>query len=390
MADVVVIGAGMAGLVCAQRLHQQGYRVVVVEKSRGLGGRVATRRLPNGCADHGVRYLDAQGALSDYLIQVLTRQGVLHQWTDTIHTLDRTELDRPGQIHGSTAPHPRYTAQPGITAVAKHLAMGLEVWCNQRVHTIQPTPDRTWEISLEPNGVDSVRPLTAKAIVIAIPAPQALMLLEPLTRTGLPGDRVPDEMITALQSVQFDPCITAIAVYPPKHLSDALNLPWKAITCPDDPDLDWVAIDSSKRSPLDHSTLNHPIVILQSTATFAQTHLESTDLQSVGHYLIDRAAQSLVSWLGAPELVQVHRWRYAFVSRPLSNSYLTASYPLPVVCAGDWCGGGSIESALRSGVASAAQTMAYLEEKPVAPLTLADTTLETQFFETIDRISGNL
>lgn len=396
MVDVVVIGAGMAGLVCAQRLHQQGYNVVVVEKSRGLGGRVATRRLPNGCADHGVRYFDAQGELSDYLIHVLVEQGVLHQWTDTIHTLDRT-----GQLHESAASHSRYTAKSGITAVAKHLATGLEIWCNQRVQALLPKADRTWDISLDPNGVDPAPLLTAKAIVIAIPAPQALMLLEPLTHVGVFSDGLPQEIIVALQSVQFNPCITAIAVYSPNHLPDAINLPWKAVTCPDDPDLDWIALETSKRLNVQHSspdhltpdhsiTPTHPIVILQSTAKFAQNHLESTDLQSVGHYLIDRVSHSLGSWLSTPDMLQVHRWRYAFASHALPNNLLSASHPLPLVCAGDWCGGCSIESALRSGVASAAQTIAYLDENSVESLPLTESTLKTQFLETIDRIQGSL
>src|SRR6478672_4303562 len=43
--DVAVIGAGISGISCAQQLRQVGYRVVVVEKSRGLGGRMATRRV---------------------------------------------------------------------------------------------------------------------------------------------------------------------------------------------------------------------------------------------------------------------------------------------------------------------------------------------------------
>ncbi|MBC7822907.1 MAG: FAD-dependent oxidoreductase, partial [Candidatus Parcubacteria bacterium] len=55
--DIAVIGAGVAGLTCAQQLHQAGYRVVVIEKSRGMGGRLATRRLQGTHADHGVCYL---------------------------------------------------------------------------------------------------------------------------------------------------------------------------------------------------------------------------------------------------------------------------------------------------------------------------------------------
>ncbi|MEH2425805.1 MAG: FAD-dependent oxidoreductase [Nostoc sp.] len=55
MTDIAVIGAGIAGLVCAQQLSLAGYSVLVVEKSRSLGGRLATRRLHGTClgGSHG-------------------------------------------------------------------------------------------------------------------------------------------------------------------------------------------------------------------------------------------------------------------------------------------------------------------------------------------------
>jgi renalase len=56
--------------------------------------------------------------------------------------------------------------------------------------------------------------------------------------------------------------------------------------------------------------------------------------------------------LPTPDLLQVHRWRYAFPRHPLAEHYLSAA-PLPLVCAGDWCGGKQIESALQSGLAAA-------------------------------------
>ncbi|MFN6068758.1 MAG: FAD-dependent oxidoreductase, partial [Pseudanabaena sp.] len=53
MKDVIVIGAGMSGLICAQQLKQAGLDVTIVEKSAGLGGRMATRRLQGTWVDHG-------------------------------------------------------------------------------------------------------------------------------------------------------------------------------------------------------------------------------------------------------------------------------------------------------------------------------------------------
>ncbi|MFM8495428.1 MAG: NAD(P)-binding protein, partial [Planctomycetia bacterium] len=43
--DVAVICAGMAGLCAAGVAIAAGLRVAVVDKARGVGGRMATRRL---------------------------------------------------------------------------------------------------------------------------------------------------------------------------------------------------------------------------------------------------------------------------------------------------------------------------------------------------------
>ena len=44
MTRVAIIGAGISGLACARQLVKAGVSVVVFDKGRGIGGRVATRR----------------------------------------------------------------------------------------------------------------------------------------------------------------------------------------------------------------------------------------------------------------------------------------------------------------------------------------------------------
>ena len=46
--QVVVVGGGLAGLVCADDLHRRGIAVLVLEAAARLGGRVHTVTFPDG------------------------------------------------------------------------------------------------------------------------------------------------------------------------------------------------------------------------------------------------------------------------------------------------------------------------------------------------------
>ncbi|OZH52858.1 FAD-dependent oxidoreductase [Hydrocoleum sp. CS-953] len=376
--DIAVIGAGMAGLVCAQELQKAGYSVVVLEKSRGVGGRMATRRVSGSRADHGVRYLEPTGKFLQQLINNLKSQKnnpdtepILQLWTDKIY-----ELTQP---QGLLLPIPKncYIAPQGMNSVGKFLAQGLDIWFSRRVQTMQPIAEKnclgitekpglsmklglnnnyqenkpsflsgahkSWCLTLEiTNDAATEKPteVIAKAVVLAIPAPQALMILEQ------PVAEIQPEFLEHLRFVEYDPCITVMAGYSPELQG---NLPeWRAIAFPNDDYLDWVGVDSSKRS---HPT--QPVFVIQSSAKFATTHLDTPDLQPVGKELLEYTAQQLLPWLSNPEWLQVHRWRYAFCRQALNVSCLTTEMPLPLVGAGDWCGGNNIEGAFASGLAAA-------------------------------------
>ncbi|MDQ2100298.1 MAG: FAD-dependent oxidoreductase [Tychonema bourrellyi B0820] len=336
MFDVAVIGAGMAGLICANQLRLAGYSVVVVEKSRGVGGRVATRRVNGTRADHGARYLERQGDAVQGLIDVLLDRNILKLWTDTVCEF------RQGELFSS--PNSCYVAPAGMNAVGKYLAEGLEIWSGRRVQAISATDSQLWRLSLEVTDDNFERPqeLIAKSIVVAIPAPQALMFLT--SEIGLSPD-----FLDKLRSVEYDPCITVMAGYSAEHEQDLsiLNSQWKTVSFTDNSELAWIGLDSSKRleSP-------QPVFVVHSSASFAECYFEATDLSSVGQHLLDRTSENLMPWLKQPEWFQVHRWRYAFCRNPLPVSCLPAAGTLPLVCAGDLCGEGQIEAALRSGLAA--------------------------------------
>src|SRR5512132_2229700 len=54
---VYVVGAGLAGLRCARRLHEQGVEATVLEADDGVGGRVRTDRVEDFLLDRGFQVL---------------------------------------------------------------------------------------------------------------------------------------------------------------------------------------------------------------------------------------------------------------------------------------------------------------------------------------------
>ncbi len=57
MTDVVIVGGGAAGLVCARDLNRAGVEVTLVEASDGLGGRVRSDRVDGFTLDRGFQIL---------------------------------------------------------------------------------------------------------------------------------------------------------------------------------------------------------------------------------------------------------------------------------------------------------------------------------------------
>ncbi len=326
--DIAVIGAGLAGLTCAQKLQQAGHSVIVVEKSRGLGGRLATRRLAKTHADHGVCYIQPQQAAFQQFIQTLCDQGIVHTWTDGIHTLDTA-----GNLHAPSRQATCYAAPHGATAIAKHLAQDLEVLRAQKVVALTPL-ENAWQLQSE----DATLELSARQVVMAIPAPQAVEIVAPIAGFD-------PQCLTQLRAVEFAPTITAIAAYPKTLQSQAQQLPWRGIQCLDHAELSWIGLDSSKQiDPV------QPTLIVHSSAKFAAAHQHSDDLSAIGQRLLDRAA-TLADWIAHPEVLQVHRWRYALAQNPLSETFLKARAHAPLWFCGDWCGGDRLEAAYLSGTA---------------------------------------
>jgi len=111
VADVVVVGAGLAGLACAARLGELGHDASVLETSDGVGGRVRTDEVDGFLLDRGFQVLlTAYPAAKrwfdedDLELRPFAPGVVVHRGEDTLRLADpfRAPIAAARSLLGST------------------------------------------------------------------------------------------------------------------------------------------------------------------------------------------------------------------------------------------------------------------------------------------------
>ena len=74
--DVLIIGAGLAGLSAANKLKHAGHNVLIIDKGRGIGGRLAGRRIGDASFDHGAQFFTAREASFKATVEGWIEAGV--------------------------------------------------------------------------------------------------------------------------------------------------------------------------------------------------------------------------------------------------------------------------------------------------------------------------
>jgi len=295
----------MAGLSCAQDLVQHGTDVVVFDKGRGLGGRMATRRADGGFQfDHGAQYLSPQSAGFSAMLTGAQAAGAVMPWAGADEQL-------------------AYVGVPGMTGFAKYMGRGLTVRKETRVNRIMQAGGRWYVIC------DSGEEIFDR-VVITAPAPQI-------------GTLLPDghAFNAALNRVKMDPCLTLMI-----GLSQGGMLPFASRHTPDK-DIAWIICDSDKpERPYATSIVAH------ASADWSLRHLE-LDHDTVAQEMLPRVSEVIgADLMRDPAYVTGHRWRYGFVSLPLGQPFLMAEDET-LFAGGDWCLGARAEDAWLSGQAIA-------------------------------------
>ena len=308
---VIVVGAGLSGLTATRELSSRGVDVIVFDKGRGLGGRMATRRIdtPAGTAvfDHGAQFFTARSDAFREMVAQWVHDDVVYEWC---------------RGFGDTDGHPRYAARGGMAALTKHLARGLDVRTSTLVFGVTQA-DHGWIVTLDDGSTHA-----ADGVILTCPIPQSYSLIAN-TSIELPSD---------LLMTDYERTLGVLAV-----LDRASAVPEPGGLQNPDGVFSWVGDNQRK------GVSSIPALTLHANPTWSLEHWD--DSHDDAHAVLLAAARD---YIGDAQVIdsQFKRWRFATPMKVWPDAHWSDESGT-VVLAGDAFAGPKVEGAVTSGLSAA-------------------------------------
>lgn len=325
--DVAVVGAGLAGLAAAGVLAARDLVVQVIDEGAEPGGRLATRHLDGARLDHGAQFFTIRNDAFAAMVDRWRAEGCpITTWcrgfAQAPAVTCRPNLARPGDDG-----HPRYVVTGGIQGLARHLAGPLSVRGATRVTRLR-RGHPGWELTCAPGA-----PVTARAVVCAVPAPRALALLD----AG--GVVLPLGIDHPLRTLRYERCLALLAACDrPTALPAPGGVQFAAGP------IRWIADNARK-----------PVSALPALTVHAAGDWSASRWADPDDEIIAALTRLAAPWLGPARITtaRLSRWRYSQPTAPHpQRAVVTTVAGAPLVFAGDAFGHPRVEGAVLSGLAA--------------------------------------
>lgn len=319
--DVLIVGAGFAGLIAANRIQQRGQRVAVLDKGRSVGGRMASRRLGSGVADHGAQFFTVREQAFQEWVDRWIEEKLVYRWS-------------MGWSDGSLAPlkedgHPRYAVRGGMNALAKRIARDIdEVRVNIRIKSVKMEGEH-WVLE-----DDLGRFFGGRSVLLTPPVPQSLELL------NAGNVQLDEDEREALEAVEYMPCLTGMF-----RIKDHVTLPAPGAIQRRNSPISWIANNRQK------GISDETIITVQADGVYSAQLWDSDDERVLKALRTDMR----VYLPKEAEIVeeQLKRWKYSWPTNLYPDRCMLPTDLPGLVLAGDSFGGARMEGAFLSGLAAA-------------------------------------
>lgn len=324
--DVAIIGAGISGLSARKILHERGLSTLTLEKARGSGGRMSTKRGEGWIADIGAQFTAASDP----------------RWQNLVESLKSDLLELKIQQDDR---YPRFAHRHGMSAFCRALRAntGPENDIHYQTKIMKLTPiveKRCWALESENSET-----YYSRSILITAPVPQALELL---SNSHL---NLSQKSIGETSRLQYSPCLAAVLELD-KALPASIPTLWK------NPSPNLAGIFDQGRKGL---TMSKSVIVIHASAKFS-TELWGKENSAILETLLEEFKATLFKSSIEYKILNsvLHRWKYCEPTTIHPEPFLAlqwkeseTNYPL-LLLAGDAFGRSSVEGAFLSGASAAA------------------------------------
>ncbi|MCH7224898.1 NAD(P)/FAD-dependent oxidoreductase [Haloferula sp. A504] len=334
--QIGIVGAGVSGMAAAWELSRQGVPSMVIEKSRGVSGRAATRSHGACRFDHGANYFK----LEDPRVTRLVRDQLP---TDELVSIpgDVRVFDGDGNIHPGDPSHnsaTKWNYRHGISTLGKLLEAGAplaRVVRSTRIVKLEGH-EGAWAC-LDEDG-KTFGPF--EKILITLPAPQAAELLDASVATR--------DLAPLLSGCTYHRQFTFVFGYDRRIMNER---DYHALVNPDRRHaISWLSFEEDKPG---HVPEDESVLVVQMSPDWSMDRFEN-DRASLVEEAAEEAARLLGETLEPPAWWSSQRWKYAHPRSALDPDLLAEARRRSLDFAGDsLVGKGRVGKALHTGLEAA-------------------------------------
>lgn len=321
MTKIAIIGAGLAGITAANTLKQHA-EVTIFEKSRGVGGRIATRRATPYCFDHGAQFFTIRTKEFKSFCTPMIEQGIIKSWDGNFVEIENKQIT---QRRSWNQDNPHYVGSPSMNAIAKYISNDLNIKLETQICSISKN-NKGWSLlDIKQNTQGEY-----DWVIIAAPIKQAQDLLN-TSSLSRPLSSSPE-----IEQITMQGCFSLMLGF-----KEPLSIGFDAALVKNE-NISWISVNSSKPDRNKEFSL-----LIHSTNNWADQHIDD-DRQQVLEYLCNHSSEIVGHDLTKAIHKDIHGWRYANIGKQRGNKFLINKETNIAMC-GDWFIQGRIEAAFISG-----------------------------------------
>jgi predicted NAD/FAD-dependent oxidoreductase len=307
--DLIIVGAGMAGLTLATRLSKAGEKVLVLEKAGGSGGRLSSKRVSSG----GDEYVSFDLGCASFSAKSKCFQEQVSEWFD----------EGLAQALSNEAPFNEIVGVPRSSSITRSMVGKLDTSFGARVESLHQV-EGGWVCKLEGEGKVNY---SARTLILAIP-PQQVADLLPVSNINKPVLQAVKMQAQWVLMLTLDAQIDLLSVARDETVRTVSSVQNQSKA------IQGIYCDSDK--PKRVRTGESRNWVIHASAQWTAEHLE-LDKYSVKNKLISELERVVGHAFDVSESY-AHRWLYSSCSDQLLNKQAFMILDDNLYACGDWLG----------------------------------------------------